>query len=195
MTPETYGGRGEVERGFLGSKSIHSVKRCYRVYARLTQSIYLCLGVSILVAFFGLFASAVLIAVFTSKISLNRAEQCLIDFLDRMQQFRTYKENTMKVIHYSFRAWYLKRRGHSWRAKLSPLHQLDMLLRHGRSIKEKQRNSTNPKESLMTAFSVVYDQQRGNEIRAAQFQQRLQRMENTMNMLDIKLDKVLNAVT
>ena len=101
----------------------------------------------------------------------------------------------MKVIHYSFRAWYLTRRGHSWQAKLGPLHQLDILLRHGRSIKEKQRNSTNPKESLMTAFSDVYDQQRGNEIRAAQFQQRLQRMENTMNMLDIKLDKILNAVT
>ena len=100
----------------------------------------------------------------------------------------------MKIIHHSVRAWYLKRQGHSWRAKLGPLHELDMSLRYGRTIKEKQRNSTNPKESLMTAFSNVYDQQRGNEIRAAQVQQRLQRMEDKMNVLETKLDKILNAV-
>jgi hypothetical protein len=178
MTPETYCGRGEVERGFF----------------TIEIDVFICLGVSILTAFFGLFASAVLVAVFTTKISLNRAEQCLIDFLDRMQQVRAYKENTMKVIHYSFRAWYLKRHGHSWRAKLGPLHQLDMSLQYGRSMKEKQRNSKNPKESLMTALSDGSDQQRGNEIRAAQFQQRLQRMENTMNVLETKIDKILNAV-
>ena len=53
----------------------------------------------------------------------------------------------------------------------------------------------NPKESLMTAFSDVHDQQRGNEIRAAQFQQRLQRMENKMDVLETKLDNILKAVT
>ena len=46
----------------------------------------------------------------------------------------------------------------------------------------------------MTAFSDVNDQQRGNEIRGAQFQQRLQRMESQMSVLETKLDKILNAV-
>lgn len=40
--------------------------------------------------FFGVFSSPILIAVFTSKISLNRSKQLVLDFVDQINRARAY---------------------------------------------------------------------------------------------------------
>ena len=91
-----------------------------------------------LTAFFGVFASAVLIAVFISKISLSRSEQMVLDFVNRINQAREYKMKTMQIIQYSVRAWFLKQRKPHYRATFSLLYRLHTAIQQARAIKQQQ---------------------------------------------------------
>lgn len=146
-------------------------------------------------AFFGLFASAVLVAVFTSKISLNRSEQVVLDFVTRINRARAYRQKTLEMIQYSVRAWFHKRNGHHYRATFNSLYRLHAAIRQARSIKQEQRNATNGTESLMSLLNDVHDEQKINEKSLVHFRQQLCQLEDKMIILEGKLDSVLNIVT
>ena len=144
-----------------------------------------------LTAFFGVFASAVLIAVFISKISLNRSEQMVLDFVNRINQAREYKMRTMQIIQYSVRAWFLKQRKPDYRATFSLLYRLHTAIRKARAIKQQQRSASNGNESLMTVLTNVYYEQKTNEKNLVKFKQHFDSIENRMNRLETKLDTLL----
>lgn len=144
-------------------------------------------------AFFGVFASAVLIAVFISKISLNRSEQMVLDFVNRINQAREYKMRTMQIILYSVRAWYLKRRKPDYRTTFSLLYRLHTAIRKARAIKQQQRSANNGNESLMTVLTNVYYEQKTNEKNLVKFKQYFDSIENRMNRLETKLDTLLTV--
>ncbi|CAF3748719.1 unnamed protein product [Rotaria sp. Silwood1] len=152
-------------------------------------------SVSVLTAFFGVFASAVLIAVFISKISLNRSEQMVLDFVDRINQARKYKMKTIQIIQYSFRAWFLKRRDPQYRATFNSLYRLHTAIRQARTIKQQQRNAANANESLMTVLTNVYYEQKTNEKNLLKLKQHCDLIEDRMNRLETKLDTLLNIFT
>jgi hypothetical protein len=146
-------------------------------------------------AFFGVFASAVLIAVFSSKISLNRSEQVVLDFVARINRARAYRKKTMQIIQYSVRAWFLKRNGHHYRATFNSLYRLHTAIRQARLIKQEQINATNGNESLVTILSDVHDEQRSNEKSLVKVKQQIGQLEDKINRLESKLDTVVNILT
>jgi hypothetical protein len=152
-------------------------------------------GVATVTAFFGVFASAVLIAVFTSKISLNRSEQVVLDFVARINRARAYRDKTMKIIQYSVRAWFLKRNGHRYRATFNSLYRLHTAIRQARLIKQEQKNAINGTESLMTVLIDVHDEQKSNEKSLLKLKQQIGQLEDKMNSLESKLNTVLNILT
>ena len=142
-----------------------------------------------------MFASAVLIAVFTNKISLNRSEQVVLDFVAQINRAREYRERTMQIILYSVRAWFLKRNGHHYRATFNSLYRLHTAIRKARSVKQEQRNATNGNESLMTILSDVHDEQRSHEKSLLKLKQQFDQLETKLNRLETKLDNVVNILT
>jgi peptidoglycan hydrolase CwlO-like protein len=142
-----------------------------------------------------MFASAVLIAVFTSKISLNRSEQVVFDFVARINRARAYREKTMQIIQYSVRAWFLKRNGHHYRARFNSLYRLHTAIEQARVIKQEQKNATSENESLMTILSDVRDEQKSNEKSLVKLKQQINQLEDKMNRLKSKLDTVVNILT
>lgn len=142
-----------------------------------------------------MFASAVLIAVFTSKISLNRSEQVVLDFVARINRARAYREKTMQIIQYSVRAWFLRRNGHHYRATFNSLYRLHTAIRQARFIKQEQKNATNGNESLMTLLSDVQDEEKSNAKSLAKLKQQIDQLEDKMNRLETKLDTVVNILT
>jgi hypothetical protein len=152
-------------------------------------------GVSVLTAFFGLFASAILIAVFTSKISLNRSEEMVLNFVGRINRAREYKEKTMQIIQYSVRAWFLKRRGPDYRATFNSLYRLHAAIRQARIIKQEQRNGTSANESLMTVLTNVYYEQKTNEKNLLKLKQHFDLFEDRIDRLETKLDTLLTIFT
>jgi hypothetical protein len=153
------------------------------------------LGVSVLTAFFGVFASAILIAVFIRKISLNRSEEMVLDFVSRINRAREYKIKTMQIIQYSVRAWFLKRRTPHYRAPFNLLYRLHTVIRQARTIKHQQRNSTIGNESLMTILTNVYYEQKTNEKNLLKFKQHFDLIEDRINRLETKLDTLLTIFT
>ena len=145
-------------------------------------------GISILTSFFGVFASAVLIAVFINKISLNRSEEMVLDFVSRINQGREYKVKTMQIIQYSVRAWFLKQRQPHYRAPFNLLYRLHTAIRKAREIKQQQRSATNVNESLMTILTNIYYEQKTNE-------KNLHLIEDRMDRLESKLDTLLTVFT
>ncbi len=153
------------------------------------------LGVSVLTSFFGVFASAVLIAVFINKISLNRSEEMVLDFVSRINQAREYRIKTMQIIQYSVRAWYLKRREPHYRATFNLLYRLHTAIRQARAIKQQQRNATNGNESLMTVLTNVYYEQKANEKNILKLKQHSDLIESRIDRLETKLDTLLTIFT
>ena len=152
-------------------------------------------GVCAITALFGVFASAVLIAIFTSKISLNRSEQVVVDFVAQINRARSYREKTMQIILYSVRAWFLKRNGHHYRATFNSLYRLHNALRQARLIKQEQKNATNGNESLMAILSDVHDEQRSSEKSFQKLKQQIDHLEFKINHIDSTLDSILNILT
>jgi len=152
-------------------------------------------GVSVLTAFFGVFASAVLIAVFINKISLNRSEEMVLDFVSRINRAREYKAKTMQIIQYSVRAWFLKRRAPHYQTPFNLLYRLHTAIRQARTLKQQQRNATNGNESLMTVLTNVYYEQKTNEKNLLKFKQHFDLIEDRMNRLETKLDTLLTIFT
>jgi hypothetical protein len=150
-------------------------------------------GVAVLTAFFGVFASAVLIAVFISKISLNRSEQMVLDFVTRINRAREYKVRTMQIIQYSVRVWFLKRREPQYRATFNLLYRLHTAIRQARTIKQQQRDATDGNESLMTVLTNVYYEQKTNEKNLLKLKQHFDLIENQINRLETKLDTLLTV--
>lgn len=153
------------------------------------------LGVSTITAFFGVLASAVLIAVFTNKMSLSRSEQTVLEFINRIDRARSYREQTMRIIQYSFRAWFLKRHGHRHRATFNSLYHLHWAIRQARVIKQEQRNALHGHESMMTVLSDVYEEQKSNEISLTKLRTQVGHLEEKMNALESKLDTVVNMLS
>ena len=153
------------------------------------------IGVSAITALFGVFASAVLIAIFTSKISLNRAEQLVVDFIARIDRARTYREKTMQIIQYSVRAWFLKRNGHHYRATFNSLYRLHTAIRQARAVKQEQKNATNGNESLMTILSDVHDEQKSSEKSLHKLKQQIEQLENKIDKLENQLDTIIQILT
>ena len=153
------------------------------------------LVISVLVALFGVFSSAILIAVFTSKISLNRSEQMVVDFVNRIDRARAYKEKTIQMIQYSVRAWFLKRHGHHYRATFNTLCQLHSAVRQIRNIKQQQRNAANENETMMTVLTDVHDEQKNNDKILLKFKQQMTQLEEKMNKLELKMNTVINILT
>jgi hypothetical protein len=141
------------------------------------------------------FASAVLIAVFTSKIALNRSEQLVLDFVGRINRVRAYREKTMEIIQYSVRAWFLRRNGHHYRATFNSLYRLHTAIREARLIKQEQRHVVNGNESLMTILSDVHDEQKSHDKSLVKIKQQIVQLEDQMNRLESKLDAVMNILT
>jgi hypothetical protein len=152
-------------------------------------------GISVLTAFFGVFASAVLIAVFISKISLNRSERMVLDFVDRINQARKYKVKTMQIIQYSVRAWFLKRREPHYRTTFNSLYRLHTAILEARAIKQHQRNATNENESMMTVLTNIYYEQKTIEKILLKLSQHFGLVEERMNRLEAKLDTLLTIFT
>jgi hypothetical protein len=150
------------------------------------------LGVSVLTAFFGVFASAVLIAVFINKISLNRSEQMVFDFVGRINRAREYKVKTIQIIQYAFRAWFLKRREPHYRATFNSLYRLHTVIREARTIKQQQRNTTNENESMMTVLTNVYYEQKATE---KKLKRHFGLIEDRINRLEAKVDTLLTIFT
>ncbi len=148
-----------------------------------------------LTAFFGVFASAVLIAVFISKISLNQSEELVLDFVSRINKAREYRIKTMQIIQYSVRAWFLKRREPHYRATFNLLYRLHTAIRQARTIKHEQRNATNGNESLMTILTNVYYEQKANEKNLLKLKQHSDLIEGRIDRLETKLDTLLNIFT
>lgn len=154
-----------------------------------------CVGVCAVTALFGVFASAVLIAIFSSKISLNRSEQLVLDFVARINRARTYREKTMQIIQYSVRAWFLKRHGHHYKATFNSLYRLHTAIRQARLIKQEQRNATNGNESLMTILADVQDEQRSHDKSILKVKLQIDQLEGKMIRIESQLDTILNALT
>lgn len=142
-----------------------------------------------------MFASAVLIAIFTSKISLNRSEQVVVDFVAQINRARSYREKTMQIILYSVRAWFLKRNGHHYRATFNSLYRLHNALRQARLIKQEQKNATNSNESLMTILSDVHDEQKSSDKSFQKLKQQIDHLDFKINHIDSTLDSILNILT
>jgi peptidoglycan hydrolase CwlO-like protein len=142
-----------------------------------------------------MFASAVLIAVFTSKISLNRSEQVVLDFVARINRARAYRQKTMEIIQYSVRAWFLKRNGHHYRLTFNSLYRLHTAIRQARVIKQEQKNSTNGNESLMAILSDVHDQQKNYEKSIGKIKQNIDLLDEKIKKLDYKLDNIIQILT
>ena len=151
--------------------------------------------ISTITAFFGVFASAILIAVFTSKISLNRSEQLVLDFVDRINRARAYRQKTMEIIQYSVRAWFLKRNGHRYRATFNSLYRLHSAIQQARLIKQEQRIVTNGNESLMTVLSDVHDEQKTHEKSLTKMKQQIGQLEEKITRLEVKLETLVNVLT
>ncbi|CAF0815305.1 unnamed protein product [Adineta ricciae] len=164
-------------------------------YGDLVPQTYCGQGVSIVIAFFGVFASAVLIAVFTSKISLDRSEQVVLDFVTRINRAREYRKKTMEIIQYSVRAWFLKRHGHHYRALFNSLYRLHTAMRQARQIKQEQRNAVNSNESLMTTLADVTEEQKNNEKSLNKIKQQIGLIEEKLIRLESKLNTVINILT
>ncbi|UJR11490.1 hypothetical protein I4U23_015670 [Adineta vaga] len=179
LVPQTYCGQGTLRKMIL-----------YGIF-----EIFLCLGVSIMIAFVGVFASAVLIAVFTNKISLNRSEQVVLDFVARINRARAYRKKTMEIIQYSVRAWFLKRHGHHYRALFNSLYRLHTAMRQARRIKQEQRNATNSTESVMTTLSDIRDEQQTSEKSLNKIKQQITQVEEKLLGLENKLNTVVNILT
>ena len=157
--------------------------------------IHVYLGVSTITAFFGVFASAVLIAVFTSKIALSRSEQLVLDFVERINRARAYREKTMQIIQYSVRAWFLKRNGHHYRATFNSLYRLHTAIREARLIKQQQRTAPNGNESWMTLLSDIQDDQKSHEKSLTKIKQQIAQFEDKLNRLESKLDTLVHILT
>lgn len=142
-----------------------------------------------------MFASAVLIAVFTSKISLNRSEQVVLDFVARINRARAYRQKTMEIIQYSVRAWFLKRNGHHYRLTFNSLYRLHTAIRQARVIKQEQKNSNNGNESLMAILSDVHDQQKNYEKSIGKIKQHIDLLDDKIKKLDYKLDNIIQILT
>lgn len=155
----------------------------------------LSLVISTITAFFGVFASAILIAVFTSKISLNRSEQLVLDFVDRINRARAYRQKTMEIIQYSVRAWFLKRNGHRYRATFNSLYRLHSAIQQARMIKQEQRIVTNGNESLMTMLNDVHEEQKTHEKSLNRMKQQMFHLEEKFHRLEVKLDSLLDLLT
>jgi hypothetical protein len=141
------------------------------------------------------FASAILVAVFTSKVSLNRSEQLVLDFVNRINRTRAYREKCMRIIQYSVRAWFLKRNGHRYRATFNSLYRLHSAIRQARFIKQEQRNAINGNESLMTVLSDVHDEQKNNDKSLGKIKQQISQLEDQMIKLESKLETIMNILT
>ena len=152
-------------------------------------------GVSAITALFGVFASAVLIAIFTSKISLNRSEQVVLDFVARINRARSYREKTMQIILFSVRAWFLKRNGHHYRATFNSLYRLHNAIRQARLIKQEQRNAINGNDSLMTILSDVQDEQKSSEKSFQKLKQQFDHLEMKINHIETTVDSILKILT
>jgi hypothetical protein len=142
-----------------------------------------------------MFASAVLIAVFTSKISLNRSEQLVLDFVAQINRAREYRKKTMQIILYSVRAWFLKRNGHHYRLTWNSLYRLHTAIRQARIIKQEQKNATNGNDSLMTILSDVQDEQKNSDKSIIKLKQQFDLLEDKINKIDHKLDHIMNLLT
>ncbi|CAF3405258.1 unnamed protein product [Rotaria socialis] len=164
-------------------------------YGDVTPRTYCGQGVSTITAFFGVFASAVLIAVFTNKIALNRSEQSVLDFVNQINRARAYREKTVRIIQYSFRAWFLKRNGHRYRATFNSLYRLHSALEDSREIKQEQRNAVNGTESLLTMLSDVHDEQRNNDKSLTKLKNHIVHLEEKINGLENKLDVIVNMLS
>lgn len=171
------------------------LKQWMKVFSLIEFSSLYISGVSVLTSLFGVFASAVLIAVFISKISLSRSEQMVFDFVGRINRAREYKLRTMQIIQYSFRAWFLKRRGPHYRATFNSLYRLHTAIREARAIKQEQRNATNENESLITVLTNVYYEQKTIEKNLLKLKQHSSLIEDRINILEAKLDTLLTIVT
>ncbi|CAF0816587.1 unnamed protein product [Adineta steineri] len=164
-------------------------------YGDIVPQTYCGRGVSVFTALFGVFASAVLIAVFISKISLSRSEQMVLDFVSRINQAREYKIKTMQIIQYSVRAWFLKRRDPQYRASFNLLSRLHTAIRQAKVIKQQQRNAISENESLMTVLTNVYYEQKTNEKNFHKLNQHCDLIEDRINRIETKLDTLLTIFT
>lgn len=101
----------------------------------------------------------------------------------------------MRIIQYSFRAWFLKRHGHQYRATFTSLYNLHSALRHARLIKREQRNAVNGTESLLSMLTDLHDEQQNNDKTLTKVKTRLEILEEKMDGLESKLDTIVNILS
>ncbi|CAF1409873.1 unnamed protein product [Adineta steineri] len=164
-------------------------------YGDLVPQTYCGRGIAFLTSFFGVFASAVLIAVFISKISLNRSEQMVLDFVNRINCAREYRMNIMQIIVHSVRAWFLRRHKPNYRSTFMTLCRLHTAIQAAKVIKKQQRNAINGNESLIAILTNVFYEQKANEKNLIKLKQHSDSIHNRINRLETKLDTLLEILT
>jgi hypothetical protein len=119
----------------------------------------------------------------------------VLAFVDRLNRARAYRIKTIQIIQYSVRAWFLKRRGHHYRATFNSLYRLHAAIRKGRILRQEQRNATNANESFMTVLSDVFYEQKSHDKLLVNLKQHMGQLEDKMNVLESKLDSMVSILT
>ncbi|UJR17564.1 hypothetical protein I4U23_004460 [Adineta vaga] len=164
-------------------------------YGDLVLQTYCARSIAFLTSFIGVFASAILIAVFINKISLNRSEQMVLDFVNRINQAREYRMRVTEIIQYSVRAWFLRRRKSNYGATFNSLCRLHTAIQAAKLIKHYRRNAINGNDSLLTVLTNVYYEQKANAKTLVKLKQHSNFIEDRMQRLEMKLDTLLTALT
>ncbi|CAF1686145.1 unnamed protein product, partial [Adineta ricciae] len=80
-------------------------------YGDLYPSTYCSRTVAIIISLIGLFASALLIAVLSQKLSLDRAEKYVHGFVIGIQLAKRYEAQASNTIKFALKLWVLRRKG------------------------------------------------------------------------------------
>ncbi|CAF1605442.1 unnamed protein product, partial [Adineta ricciae] len=164
-------------------------------YGDIVLQTYCGRGIAFLTSFIGLFASAILVAVFINKISLNRSEQMVLDFVKRINQAREYRTRVMQIIQYSVRAWFLRRHKSNYGAAFPSLCRLHRAIQAAKYLKQQRRNVLNGNDSLLSILTNVYYEQKTNEKLLVKLKQQSNSFDDRLRRLEIKLDNVLTVLT
>lgn len=119
----------------------------------------------------------------------------VVDFVNRINRARAYREKTIQMIQYSVRAWYLKRHGHHYKATLNSLCRLHSAVRQVRSIKQQQRNAANENETMINVLTDLHDEQKNNEKMLAKMKQHADQMDEKLSLLEAKIDQLTRLCT
>ena len=138
------------------------------------------LAVAIVISLIGLFVSALLIAVLSQKLSLDRAEKYVHGFVIGIQLAKRYEAQASNTIKFAFKLWVLRRKGKTQSVRyLFTEQKFFRSISISKEIKQERKRVT---ESLVNQTEIFTMQRSGNE--------KIDTISIEMNAMKMKVDKI-----